>query len=152
IQQEEGIQFRVHAHMWSQLETRREIDYILQHTDPNYVHFILDTGHINLAGIDPVDMAKQLGNRVIEFHLKDTKRETRGGAKNRIDRPDMKTAPPFFPLGKGGIDFPALKAHLDKINWHGWLTVELDSSPFIPPKESARISKEYIERKLGIPV
>ena len=46
------------------------------------------------------------------------------------------------------MDFPALKAHLDKIGWQGWLTVELDSSPFRPPKESARISKEYIEKTL----
>ena len=84
--------------------------------------------------------------------MKDTKPENRGGAKQRIDRPDMKTDPPFFPLGKGGVDFLALKEHLDKTNWRGWLTVELDSSPFITPKESARISREYIEKKLGIPV
>jgi sugar phosphate isomerase/epimerase len=152
VEEEEGIRFGVHAHMWSQFENRREIDYVLQHTDEKYVHFIPDTGHINLAGMDPVDLAKQLGHRVIEFHLKDTKPETRGGAKTRIDRPDMKTEPPFFPLGKGGVDFPGLKAHLDKISWRGWLTVELDSSPFIPPKESARISKEYLEKKLGITV
>jgi hypothetical protein len=34
----------------------------------------------------------------------------------------------------------------------GWLTVELDSSPSRPPKESARISKYYIESTLGIKV
>ena len=53
-------------------------------------------------------------------------------------------------LGEGGVDFPALKAHLDTIGWQGWLTVELDSSPFRPPKESARISKEYIEKTLRL--
>jgi hypothetical protein len=30
--------------------------------------------------------------------------------------------------------------------------VELDSSPYRPPKESARISREYIESKLRIKV
>lgn len=152
IRLEEGIKFGVHAHMWSQFENRHEIDYVMDHTDPANVYFILDTGHITLAGTDPVELAKKLGNRVIEFHLKDTKPEHRGGAKQRIDRPDMKKEPPFFPLGKGGVDFPALKVHLDKTSWRGWLTVELDSSPAITPKESARISKEYIEKKLGIPV
>ena len=34
----------------------------------------------------------------------------------------------------------------------GWLTVELDSSPARPPKESAGISKNYIESTLGIKV
>jgi sugar phosphate isomerase/epimerase len=48
------------------------------------------------------------------------------------------------------VDFPAMKKRLDEIGWRGWLTVELDSSPYRPPKESARISKNYIENTLGI--
>ena len=50
------------------------------------------------------------------------------------------------------MDFPAIKAHLDKTGWQGWLTVELDSSPYRLPKESARISREYIEKTLHIKV
>jgi inosose dehydratase len=56
------------------------------------------------------------------------------------------TDPIFFPLGKGGVDFPAIKAELDRIGWNGWWTVELDSSPDRPPVESARISREYLRR------
>lgn len=148
--EEEGVKLAPHAHMWSQFENRREIDFVLANTDPNDVYFVLDTGHITMAGIDPVELARTLGHRIVEFHLKDTKPETRGGAKSRLERPDMMNDPPFFPLGHGGVDFPALKAHLDRIGWNGWLTVELDSSPWRPPKESARMSFEYIERTLGI--
>jgi hypothetical protein len=43
-----------------------------------------------------------------------------------------------------------LKAHLDRIAWKGWLTVELDSSPQRPPKESARISRDYLVNTLGL--
>lgn len=152
IREEEGIKFAVHAHMWSQLENRHEIDAIMNSTRPDRVYFVLDTGHITMAGMDPVELARTLGHRVIEFHMKDTKPEFRGGAKHRIERPDMRQDPPFFPLGEGGVDFPALKGHLDKIGWSGWLTVELDSSPFRAPKEAARISKDYLEQKLGIRV
>jgi inosose dehydratase len=102
--------------------------------------------------MDPVELTRALGHRAIEFHLKDVKPEHRGGAKKRVDRNDPMTDPIFFPLGLGGVDFPALKAHLDKIGWQGWLTVELDSSPTRPPKESARISREYIEKTLQIKV
>jgi sugar phosphate isomerase/epimerase len=147
-----GIKFAVHAHMWNQFENRREIDFIMEHTNPKHVYFVLDTGHITLAGINPVELARTLGHRIAEFHMKDTKPENRGGAKTRLDRPDVMGDPPFFPLGNGGVDFPALKAELDKIQWRGWLTVELDSSPYRPPKESARISKNYIEKTLGIAV
>jgi inosose dehydratase len=152
INDEAGIKFGVHAHMWTQLENRREIDTLLASTDPKHVSFVLDTGHITMAGIDPVELTRSLGHRIIEFHLKDTLPEHRGGAKKRIDRNDPMKDPIFFELGKGGVDFPAIKARLDEIGWRGWLTVELDSSPYRPPKESARISREYIEKTLGIPV
>ncbi|MCZ2148424.1 MAG: sugar phosphate isomerase/epimerase [Bryobacterales bacterium] len=139
-----GIRLGIHAHMWSQFENRQEIGYMMEHTSPANVGFVLDTGHITMAGIDPVALAKTLGHRIVEFHMKDTAPENRGGAKTRIDRPDMMKNPPFFPLGHGGVDFPALKTHLDHIRWRGFLTVELDSSPFRPPKESARISLDYL--------
>ena len=148
----EGLKFGVHAHMWTQLENRHEIDAVLGSTDPQHVWFVLDTGHITMAGIDPVELTRKLGHRIIEFHLKDTKPEYRGGATKRLDRNDAMKDPIFFELGQGGVDFPAIKAHLDEIGWRGWLTVELDSSPRRPPKESARISKNYIEGKLGIKV
>jgi inosose dehydratase len=148
----EGLKFGVHAHMWTQFENRHEIDSILGATDPQHVWFVLDTGHITMAGIDPVELTHTLGHRIIEFHLKDTKPEYRGGARHRLERNDAMKDPIFFPLGKGGVDFPAIKARLDEIGWRGWLTVELDSSPDRLPKESARISKDYIQDKLGIKV
>lgn len=145
-----GIRLAIHAHMWNQFENRAEIDYMMAHTRPEHVGFVLDTGHITMAGIDPVELTKTLGHRIVEFHLKDTAPEHRGGAKKRIERPDMMKDPCFFPLGHGGVDFPAIKAELDRIRWKGFLTVELDSSPFRPPKESARISLRYLESTLGL--
>lgn len=98
------------------------------------------------------ELGRTLGHRVVEFHLKDVKPEYRGGAKTRLAQVDAMKDPPFFELGAGGVDFPALKAHLDRIRWQGWLTVELDSSPFRGPIESARTSREYIEKTLKIKV
>lgn len=149
---DEGLKFGVHAHMWTQFENRREIDTLMETTNPKHVHFVLDTGHITMAGIDPVELTRALGHRIIEFHLKDTKPEYRGGAKQRRERNDVMKDPIFFELGAGGVDFPAIKAYLDKIGWRGWLTVELDSSPKRPPKESARISKQYLDTKLRLKV
>jgi inosose dehydratase len=147
---EEGLKFGVHAHMWSQFENRHEIDYIMANTDPKKVMFVLDTRHINMAGTDPVELSRALGRRVLEYHLKDTKTEWRGGAKQRVDQPDLMKDPPFFPLGHGGVDFLGLKAHLDKIGWQGFMVVQLDSSPDQPPKEAARQSAEYIQKTLGL--
>lgn len=147
---EEGVRLAIHAHMWSQFETRKEIDSVLGHTDPRRVWFVLDTGHITMAGIDPVELTRTLGHRIVEFHLKDCKPENRGGARARLDKPDMMNDPPFFPLGSGGVDFPGIKRELERIHWKGALTVELDSSPFRPPLQSAVMSHDYLKKKLGI--
>ena len=149
--EEEGIPFGIHAHLGSQMQTGSEIDYLMQHTDPKHVRFVLDTGHITMAGMDPIELAKKLGDRIVEFHLKDTRPEDRGGTKHVPGRDvDQMKDPYFFPLGTGGVDFPALKAHLDSIQWKGFLVVELDTSPWRPPAESARITANYIRNTLQI--
>jgi inosose dehydratase len=152
IHEEEGMRFGPHAHLGSQLQNRHEIEFIMAHTDPKYVGFVLDTGHITMAGMDPLALARQLGHRVVEFHLKDTKPADRGGAQHVPDGVDQMKDPYFFPLGNGGVDFPALKAYLDSIRWTGFLVVELDTSPWRPPKESARMTANYIRQTLQIPL
>ena len=153
ILEEEGMRFGVHAHLGSQLQAQNEVDYILANTDPKHVGFVLDTGHITMAGMDPLALARRLGHRVVEFHLKDTKPEDRGGTKHVPGREvDQMKDPYFFPLGNGGVDFVALKAHLDSIQWKGALVVELDTSPWRAPKESARITANYIQKTLKIPL
>ncbi|MCX6592133.1 MAG: sugar phosphate isomerase/epimerase [Acidobacteria bacterium] len=146
-----GMVFAPHAHMWSQFETRREVEYILEHTNPKLVRFVLDTGHITMAGMDPVALARTLGHRIVEFHLKDVHARYRGGARVRIDRNDSLKDPIFFALGtSGGVDFPGLADQLATIGWSGWLTCELDSSPMRPPLEGAKINRAYMREKFGV--
>ncbi len=146
-----GIRFAPHAHMWSQFERMNEIYSILGNTNPKYVSFVLDTGHITMAGIDPIRLARELKSRVIEYHLKDTAAATKGGAKKRIERNDPLKDPVFFAMGtSGGVDFEALKSQLDTLQWKGWLTCELDSSPMRPPLEGAKINREYMRKVFSL--
>jgi inosose dehydratase len=152
IYEEEGMRFGPHAHLGSQFQTQHEIEYVMANTDPKHVGFVLDTGHITMAGMDPAQLARKLGHRIVEFHLKDTKPEDRGGTKHVPHDVDQMKDPYFFPLGNGGVDFIGLKAYLDEIEWKGFLVVELDTSPWRPPKESARISAKYIQTTMQIPL
>jgi sugar phosphate isomerase/epimerase len=151
IREELGMTFGPHPHLGSQIQTRQELDYIMEHTNPGYVGLVLDTGHFSMAGMDPLAMAKKYASRVIEYHLKDVKKEDRGGTKN-VPTParNQMNDPYFYPLGEGGVDFPALIAFLKDTKWRGHLTVELDASPWRPPKESARITANYIRSTLKI--
>jgi sugar phosphate isomerase/epimerase len=153
MSEELGMQLGVHPHLGSQLQSRHELEYIMANTDPKYVGLVLDTGHFTMAGMDPLEMGKRYGKRVLEYHLKDTKPEDRGGTKDVPgSQVDQLKDPYFFPMGTGGVDFPGLKAYLDSTQWRGFLNVELDTSPWRPPQESARITAKYIQDVLKIPL
>jgi inosose dehydratase len=151
----EGIKFGIHHHLWTQYEKRQDVDAIMELTDPKHVHMILDTGHTTMAGMDALKLTKDYGPRIIEFHLKDVAPKDRGGYKGPpLDRRNVNTTPDnrtFFELGKGGVDFPGILAHLNSIGWKGWFTVELDRTG-THAKESAAISKKYIEGVLKLKV
>jgi sugar phosphate isomerase/epimerase len=53
-------------------------------------------------------------------------------------------------MGEGGVDFPGIMAYLKSIGWRGHLNVELDASPWRTPKESARITANYIRNTLEL--
>jgi sugar phosphate isomerase/epimerase len=150
--EELGIKFGVHAHLSAQIATEREVTYLMENTDPAHVYFVLDTSMVNMAGMDPVALAKKLGNRICEFHLKDNAKNTRGGAKpSLVDMPeDFFNNPISYPLGEGGVDFPALINYLRASKWSGHLVVELETSPWRTPKESARITANYIRDVLKL--
>jgi inosose dehydratase len=151
--EELDMQLGVHPHLGSQLQSEHELEFIMSNTDPQHVGLVLDTGHFTMAGMDPLAKGKKYGKRVLEYHLKDTKPEDRGGTKH-VPGPeaDLMKDPYFLPLGSGGVDFPGLVAYLNSIEWRGFLNVELDSSPFRPPKESAQITAKYIQDVLKIPL
>jgi inosose dehydratase len=147
---DEGL--KLGAHLWTQLQDRKEIDQLMESTDPHHVYMVLDTGHITMAGIDPVELTKTYVDRIVEFHMKDCKPEDRGGHKGHIPQREGYTDKGkriFYELGRGGVDFPRILAVLTKNRWKGWLTVELDSSD-TTPKESAGQSRKYLEDVLKL--
>ncbi len=152
---DEGLKFAVHAHLWTQFQVRSEIDRVMEMTDPKHVYLVVDTGHITMAGIDPVELTRAYVSRIVEFHMKDTRPEDRGGHKGPTPQREGYTDKGkriFLELGNGGgVDFPAILAVLKKNNWDGWLTVELDSTD-TTPKQSAAQSKKYLEEVLHLKV
>ncbi len=51
----------------------------------------------------------------------------------------------FCELGKGEVDFPSVKAELEKQGYDGWIVVEQDVLPGMgKPKESALRNRNYL--------
>jgi sugar phosphate isomerase/epimerase len=141
-----GMKFGVHAHLGSPFQVREEVDRVMELTDPRHVFFVCDTGHVTMAGMDPVALTRTYLSRIIEYHIKDTAPEHKGGFRGTLTEP-YNTRPDnriFFELGKGGVDFQAIKALLDDHSWKGWWTVELDRTGSTA-KESCATAKKYLE-------
>jgi inosose dehydratase len=148
-----GMKFGVHAHLGSAFQTREDVDAIMQQTDPKAVWFVLDTGHVTMAGMDPVEITRTYISRIIEYHIKDVAPENKGGFRGELKGPQNTSAGNrvFFELGKGGVDFPAIKKILDDRRWKGWWTVELDRTG-TTAKESCAIARKYLEAVLKLRV
>jgi inosose dehydratase len=138
-----GHQMSVHNHMGTISQTPQGLGAILHAADPKYVKLELDTAHYLQGGGDPAAAVRKYSKRLLFLHLKDVKdAPTKGGYE-------------FVELGRGRLDFPAVFEALKLANFHGWGIVELDGEhvgAVRAPIESAKISKSYLEQKLGIRV
>ena len=141
-----GISLGYHNHMGSLGERPEEVDRILEAADPRYAKLELDVAHYFQGGGDPAKAIEKYGDRLLFLHIKDVERMP--------DRADGKPSYRFVELGRGKVDLPAVFDALRRVNFRGWLIVELDDVPDAArtPKESAAISKKYLEEKLGVTV
>jgi inosose dehydratase len=127
-------------------ERPEEVDQILQATDPRYARLELDVAHYFQGGGDPAKAIEKYADRLLFLHVKDVEPSPEGANAKRPYR--------FVELGRGRVNLPAVFEALHKVNFRGWAIVELDVVPekTRTPKESAAISKKYLEEKLGATV
>ena len=67
---EYGLKMVLHPHGDSHIETREDIDRIFQATDPEYVGFCLDTGHIVYGMADNTALIRDYPERISYVHIK----------------------------------------------------------------------------------
>ncbi len=121
-----------------------EVDRIMDAADPRYVRLELDVAHYHQGGGDSARAIRKYRDRLLFLHIKDVESPVPAaeGERPRAYR--------FVELGRGKVDLPAIFKALDEVKFRGWAVVELDSVPdkTRTPKESALISKKYLEEKL----
>ncbi|MGK5739966.1 sugar phosphate isomerase/epimerase family protein [Micromonospora sp. URMC 103] len=122
---ERGLEPVFHYHLGTVVESEAEADRLLDLTD---IAVCLDTGHLLLAGGDPVSAARRWAGRIGQVHLKDADlavheqvRAAGGGLT------DVVAAGGFCPLGAGDVDFSGVLAALDETGYTGWLVIEQDA-------------------------
>jgi inosose dehydratase len=141
-----GVPLGYHNHMNSLGEAPDEVDRIMDAADPRYVKLELDIAHYQQGGGDPAKAIRKYRDRLLFLHIKDLESPIASG--------DSASRYRFVELGRGRVDLPAVFAALNEIKFHGWAVVELDAVPdkARTPKESAIISKKYLEDSLHLKI
>jgi inosose dehydratase len=134
-----GIRTDIHPHVGSLIENPRQIDMLMDQTDPKFFNLGPDTAQIWMGGGDPVAFFEKYKHRIIYMHYKDIRAYYRGLTSYQDN---------VIELGRGIIDFPALHRILKSIKYKGWITIDLDNAR-ISPLESSKVQKEYIDRVLA---
>jgi inosose dehydratase len=121
-----GIKAAPHPHLWGPMEREREVRTVLDGTDPRYVWFTPDAGHLTLCGMDPLKIMTDYYSRIAEVHYKDCDPKYRGNTQSPTQEMHRQKSL-YLNLGAGGVDFPAIHAMLLRRNYRGWISLDFDA-------------------------
>ena len=122
VARERGYEPVFHHHTSTYVEGVPEIERFLEDTD---VPLLLDSGHLLVAGGDPLTALADWRDRIGAVHIKDARLDVVAAVK--AEKADTLTAwrrGMFCALGQGDVDLPAFCQALD--GYDGWVVVEQD--------------------------
>ncbi len=143
-----GLTCSIHAHAAGFIDFEPELERLLDEVDESILKICFDTGHHSYAGFDPVAFMRRHIGRISYMHFKDIDPAVKARAiANRTGFYDACGQGIFCNLGKGDVDFPAVRNLLTAANFSGWCTVEQDCDPTLDvrPMDDARANREYLE-------
>lgn len=142
----EGVVATLHPHWGTWIESREEIDLMMQLSDPAALFFGPDTGQIAKGGADPVGVVHDHVDRVRHVHLKDLSREWTEMQARGATLPSPEG---YVELGEGLVDNVTIVDLLRRRRggFDGWIMVELDRAQR-PAREAAEISLRYVRGRL----
>jgi inosose dehydratase len=140
-----------HHHVGTGVMTREAVDRLMDSTDPELVHLLLDPGHIAFAGDDPLDLAQTYAKRIKHVHLKDVRTEIIEKARtDSLSFQESIQAGVFTVPGDGDIDFVPIFDALAGADFEGWIVVEAEQDPAkANPLQYAKMARTYLRDTLG---
>ena len=149
---EQDMRLCYHHHMGTGVMFRHEVDRLMNETDPEVVHLLLDTGHLYWAGGDPLDMTKAYADRIKHVHLKDIRKDVLDSCtERRLSFLESMLEGAFTVPGDGVIDFVPILQTLSDAGYEGWLMVEAEQDyQKANPLEYAIKARTYLREVTGL--
>lgn len=125
-----GVRPVIHPHAGGYIEFADEIDALVRDVPYDIAGLCLDTGHLYYSGMDPVVWLKKYADRLDYVHFKDV--------NDSVYKQVLAEHIRFFegcgkgsmcPIGKGSLDYPAIKQALEDIKYSGYITIEQERDP-----------------------
>jgi inosose dehydratase len=138
---EHGLVQVLHPHVGTIVETAADVALALEHTD---VMWCLDTGHLQIGGVDPVAFAREHGARVGHVHLKDVDVATSDRVlSGELTLVQGVQAGMFRSLGDGDVAVDDAVVALEEGGYRGWYVLEQDTAltEGLPPAGSGPIDR-----------
>lgn len=136
-----GIKTVYHPHLFNFIQTRAQLDRVMDEIDTDLVGLCIDPAHLAHTGADPVDALKTYMPAVRYMHFKDTTVDP------SFDGPQKLKA--FCELGAGVVDLEGIVDTLLDAGYDGLAIVELDASQKTA-EQSAIESLAFLRDKLGL--
>lgn len=151
IANDNGMHLCYHPHMGTGVMIQSDVDRLMEHTKPELVHLLLDTGHLAFAGADPLAVTRKYGSRIKHIHLKDVRENViRRVREENLSFQEAIEAGVFTVPGDGSIDFAPIFEALAAAHFAGWLVVEAEQDPAkATPLKYAKMARHYLQQALG---
>jgi inosose dehydratase len=150
IVHEHGLRPTLHPHVGTAVEDRESVLRLL---DSSPIDLCLDTGHLVIGGMQPLELLDRAVDRVAHVHLKDVNlavaAQVSAGTSSYIDAVH---AGLYTPLGAGDLDIAAIVSALTEVGYRGWYVLEQDSALSDEPAsgtgpiDDVRRSLEFLDR------
>ena len=136
-----GMWTAYHPHLDTFVQTRGELDQVMDRLDTNRCGLCVDPAHLVISGSDPVAVVHDYGDAVRYVHYKDTRVPEGAVGGERYAA--------FCELGAGAVDLRGLTGELLRQGYDGLVIIELDVSAKTA-ESSAEESIAYVRDELGL--
>jgi inosose dehydratase len=122
---ERGVLAVLHPHVGTMVETREDVERVLNGSE---IQLCLDTGHLLIGGTDPLQLAREVPDRIAHTHLKDVDATMAARVQSgELTYTDAVRQGMYTPLGSGDVDIAGIVKALRSSGFDGWFVMEQDT-------------------------
>ena len=120
-----GVLAVLHPHVGTMVETRDEVERVL---NGSAIRLCLDTGHLLIGGTDPLQLAREVPDRIAHAHLKDVDASLAADVQaGKLTYTEAVGRGMYTALGAGDVDIAGIVTALRSNGYDGWFVMEQDT-------------------------